>query len=139
MTTTIANSILRPTITLTINGKEYQARSGDELTPYLQQLKFTSYNEIWATQSDCSSLCLLTNSSRAFVLYLRYPGDSGLIATTNDQVTNTMIEFKLSNGQLDEYPARWTVPVHDALKILTSFIQDNNLLSYVNWIKHTRI
>lgn len=49
-------------------------------------------------------------------MFLREAGDAGF--TSRDPAytgtAEAMLEFRLSNGQIDEYPASWTVSIEEA-------------------------
>ena len=48
-----------------------------------------------------------------------------------------MLDFRLSNGQIDEYPAYWTVPIEDALSALKYAFVHRARAPWVSWNDET--
>jgi hypothetical protein len=44
-----------------------------------------------------------------------------------------MMELLLSDGQLDEYPARWTPPTETILRALEHYFEQHELAPWITW------
>ena len=44
-----------------------------------------------------------------------------------------MLEFELSNGQVDEYPEAWTLPTDDVLHALRHFAETSSVPESITW------
>ena len=69
---------------------------------------------------DGPQLIMTLNASRAFVLFMEYPGDEGVTAR-DPGAPNDEEAFRLANGQVDHFPRNMTVPVDAALDALAYF------------------
>jgi hypothetical protein len=93
------------------------------------------FDEVWVESPDGQSLCALINGDRGWLMYLRYSGDSGFSSRNPnyDGPPDAKIEYILSNGQLDEYPASWAVPVTEVLRALEYFEREYQRPSFIVW------
>jgi hypothetical protein len=95
----------------------------------------SNFDEIWITAADGSSLCAMINCDRGFLMHLRRPGDSG--STSRNPLYNgseaTTVEYRLSNGQIDEYPAAWALPIDEVRRALEYFEREGKRPSSVTW------
>jgi hypothetical protein len=57
---------------------------------------------------------MLRNGEFAWLMYLRFEGDSGF-------VSQGVASFELSNGQIDEYPRAWCIDIEKRYKALVFF------------------
>jgi hypothetical protein len=89
--------------------------------------------EIWVNVQDGPSMCMLRSCNDAILMYLREDGDSGFTSRGNpDQVGNTT--YKLSNGQLDDYPESWSIDVEQCYKALSFFFVNSGAKpDWVRW------
>jgi hypothetical protein len=76
--------------------------------------------ELWLSVVEGPSLCMLRNGDHAFLMYLRFPGDSGFVSGGGADI-GAHVQYKLSTGQIDEYPQSWCVPVEQCFKALAYF------------------
>ncbi|MFJ2774690.1 hypothetical protein [Streptomyces sp. NPDC087300] len=81
--------------------------------------------ETWFTSSRGRSLAVLSNTDRAMVLLLDSEDDPGQHAIS-PAADGSSMGFVLVNGQHDEYPDEDTVPLTEALRII-SHILDTGL------------
>ncbi len=68
-------------------------------------------------------------------MYMRYEGDAGS-STRNPQYTGphkAMIEYYLSHGQCDEYPAAWNITTAEALRALEYFFDEKAMAPWLTW------
>jgi hypothetical protein len=71
-------------------------------------------------------LAALLNRDIGWLMYLRHDeGDAGF-SSRNPAFggsDSAMIEYQLSNGQHDEYPASWALPAKEIMRALEHFIE----------------
>ncbi len=65
-------------------------------------------------------LSMLRNGDRAWLMYMTEPGDPGFCSQGDASLQGTA-SYALSNGQLDEYPIAWCIPVEDCYKAIAYF------------------
>ena len=103
-----------------------------EATPIMGESR---YREIWEKSPDGQSLCALTNGEVGWLMYLRKSGDAGFSSRNPDYSgpENATIEYFLSNGQRDEFPASWALPILEILRALEYFRENNRPPPFVTW------
>jgi hypothetical protein len=81
------------------------------------------YQELWYQAPPEKSLCVLINGDFGWLMYVREPGDAGLSSRNLDYSgpADATIDFMLSNGQLDCYPASWALPLPLVMKAIAYF------------------
>ena len=105
---------------ISFNGEDEDISSIEELDAALDRFDAQEKFELWASEDEGPSLCVLRNGVHAFLMYLRSPEDSGFVSSGKTAANGT-VEYLLSNGQLDEYPASWCIPVEQCYKALAYF------------------
>lgn len=80
-------------------------------------------------------LAMLTHDDRALLIYFRYAGDAGF--SSRDPAyggpIDAMLDFQLSNGQVDTYPAYWTIPLADAMCAMEFACLHRDRAPWVTW------
>ena len=92
-------------------------------------------NEQWETWFESESgalLAVVTNGHRVMVMLLREPGDAGEHAIDASAADGTSSGYVLSNGQVDTYADRDTVPFDDAM-IRVASVLDGGVRSASEW------
>lgn len=69
-------------------------------------------------------MCMLRNGERGWLMYLHICGDGGLV-TKGDQGEQGTYTYKLSNGQIDEYPLSWCINLEQCYKAIAHFFVNN--------------
>jgi hypothetical protein len=78
---------------------------------------------------------MLRNGKHAFLMYLRVSGDSGFVSVGSSE-QDVPVQYRLSNGQVDEYPNAWCLPVEQCYKALAYFfVNDGQRPEWVAWRK----
>jgi len=99
------------------------------------------YKEIWVelkeTENDERAMMALINGDWGWLMYLREEGDSGF-SSRNPDYTGTdddgkVMNFLLSNGQLDQYPLSYVLPVEQIMKALVYFEKHHELPEFITW------
>jgi hypothetical protein len=101
----------------------------------LLKAKASKYAEIWVDHGNYPSLCALINGDRGWLMYLRYDGDAGFRSPnpTYDGPDNAVLNYFLSNGQRDEYPASWALPTDEVFKALEWFAANKASPASIAW------
>jgi hypothetical protein len=93
------------------------------------------HREIWVETPDGQSMCALINGDMGWIMYLRYHGDAGFSsrnrAYQGDE--SATIDYVLSNGQGDRYPAAWALPIATVEQALDYFRQNGKPAPFVAW------
>ena len=92
---------------MSLDGQEQSLDTLEQLRGYWQEVCQRPFAEIWLHSPTGQMLAVLVNGDRAWLMFLRAEGDSGFSSRNPaypgpDQAT---LEFRLSNGQVDAYPA----------------------------------
>ena len=122
---------------LNVNGYSFDVRNLEDLRAALKGVGDTQFSEVWLLSSDGGpSLCALINREAAWLMYLRHDeGDPGY-STRNPDYTgpeDTKIEYRLENGQVDEYPAAWNITTQEALRALAHFFTTLERAPWLLW------
>jgi hypothetical protein len=68
-------------------------------------------------------------------MYLREPEDTGFTSRNPDYTgaLHDVIEYRLSNGQVDEYPAHWALPTELVERALEHFRRTGEQPGFIVW------
>lgn len=95
-----------------------------------------SYKEIWVDfEEDEQSMTALISGNYGWLMYLPDEESAGFSSRNPDYIggDNETMEFYLSNGQLDEYPLSWVLPVEQVEKALDFFQQYHKIPPFITW------
>jgi hypothetical protein len=141
-------------VNLQVNSYESRVASAAELRQELAPFASEQFREIWVgMDSGGPSLAALMNTNIGWLTYLRHndgdPGFSSRNPTYDesdamqsglafDSLFNgkhvPVIEYRLSNGQIDEYPAGWALPEPDIMRALEYFVEhEGRRPPFVQW------
>src|SRR5262245_11661692 len=93
------------------------------------------YDEIWVDIKDGQSMCALINGDSGWLMYLRYNGDAGF-SSRNPSYSgppDAKQEYYLSNGQRDEYPLAWAIPIEEVHRALDHFEREQRPPPWITW------
>lgn len=119
-------------ITISARDKAHCLR---ELHDLLLNVGGSHYTEIWVDHGDFPAICSLINGDRGWLMYLRYDGDAGF-STRNPEYAGPVestVDYLLGNGQRDEYPASWTMPIHRIFEALEWFAANKTSPTEISW------
>lgn len=93
------------------------------------------FDERYLESPDGQSLSAFINGDRGWLMYLRESGDSGFSSRNPDYdgPADAEIEYELSNGQHDWYPASWALPIADVRRALDYFQREHRQPPSVVW------
>jgi hypothetical protein len=119
--------------TVTFQGAPRLVQSIEEFGRALDDFDKHEEFELWLNTEDGRALCMLRNADMAWLMYLWHEGDSGCTSIGNPQLQGT-VQYQLSNGQVDEYPAAWCLQVEDCYKALAYFFANEGLRpDWIEW------
>src|SRR5215471_20798107 len=139
---------------LRVNRHGSQIASVADLSRKLAPFASQQFREIWVSMdAGGPSLCALMNTNVGWLMYLRHddgdPGFSSRNPTYNesepmlgglayDGLFNgehvPVIAYRLSNGQGDEYPARWALLEPDIMRAMEFFVgHEGRRPPFVQW------
>jgi len=120
-------------LTVTFNDHTQSVVSVEQLGGLLDQFNSTDQFELWLSIETGPSVCMLRNGKNAFLMYLRFSGDSGFVSQAEESKPGSA-SYVLSNGQVDEYPLAWCVNVEQCYKVLAYFfVNDGAKPDWVSW------
>ena len=101
----------------------------------MSEPRASPFREVWVHVPDGQALCALLNGDRGWLLYLRAGGDAGFSSRNPeyDGPPDAVIEYELSNGQHDLYPAAWALPVAEVRRALEYFEREHGQPPFVVW------
>ena len=121
---------------LKINKVQYEVSDLDELQLRFVQVRRTQFSEVWLQHNDgWPAIAALINGDSAWLMFIRHEGDARF-STRNPQYSGlpkAMIEYCLSNGQRDEYPAAWNITTAEALRALEYFLERETMAPWLTW------
>ena len=93
------------------------------------------FREVWEELPDGQAMCALINGEVGWLMYIRYRGDASFSSRNPAFVgdESEMIEYVLSNGQHDEYPASWAFPKSVIDSALQYFRENGRPPHFVLW------
>lgn len=96
-------------VTLTLNGHDERLGSIEEFGAGLDRFDAHPTFELWLNAENGVAMSMLRNGEHAFLMYLRFDGDSGFVSRGSE--TGDHVRYTLSNGQVGEYPRSWCIPL----------------------------
>jgi hypothetical protein len=93
------------------------------------------FDEIWVETSDGQALAALICDSLGWLTYLRWNGDAGFSSRNPDYngPSDALTPYLLSNGQEDEYPTSWALPIEKVRQALDYFREHCQPPSFIMW------
>ncbi len=118
-------------VNITFNGEPQAIASIEEFGFALDRFDQHAKFELWASIPDGPSMCMLRNGPHAWLMYLRFDGDAGFVSQ-GDLTQTGDISYRLSNGQVDQYPLSWCVENDRCYQALAYFFVNGG--AKPNWI-----
>lgn len=118
---------------VTFNGESHSISSIEEFGVALNDFNATEQFEIWVSVQGGPSMCMLRNGQNAWLMYLRFEGDSGFVSQA-PLTKPGAASYVLANGQVDEYPLAWCINIEQCYKAMAYFfVNDGAMPSWVSW------
>jgi len=91
--------------------------------------------EIWFESPNGRMLSGLINGEIGWLMYLRAEGDAGFSSRNPDYAgpPDEKVRYRLSNGQVDEYPRAWAYPIDAVERALEHFRQTGEPPTFIEW------
>jgi Immunity protein Imm1 len=123
------------TLGLSINGHRTRVATVVELQRELESFAGEAFREVWIDVQDGPALCAVFNGSVGWLMYIREDGDAGFSSRNPDYqgTIDAVLEYRLSNGQRDVYPAGWALPETQIMKALEFFVEFRQQPSFIQW------
>lgn len=98
------------------------------------------FDEIVEIAEDGQRLVALINGDVGWLMYLRHDGDAGFSSRNpdHDGPPEATIEYELSNGQHDWYPASWALPLEQVMRALDYFRERRKQPPFIHWHNDSR-
>jgi hypothetical protein len=95
----------------------------------------SKYEEVWVETDGPQVMCALINDQLGWLMYLRESGDAGFSSRNPnyDGPPNAKLDYYLSNGQRDEYPLAWALPVAQIRQALEYFRIEQKPPPFIAW------
>jgi|SRR6266700_2936453 len=96
--------------------------------------------EVWVNRKDGQAMCALINGELGWLMYLRHEGDAGFSSrnSTYQGSPDVVRGYFLANGQYDEYPLSWALPVKEVRRALVYFETEGKPPPWVAWHNDSR-
>lgn len=119
----------------TVNGEQYSPDGVAEVERIITSCSQTDDLEIWISEDSKTTLCALLNERCGWLMFLRFPEDSGLSSRNpmREQIGSGDETFVLANGQADTYPSSWTFSRAEIFDALLEFVTSGGKPSKVVW------
>ncbi len=111
---------------VTFQGADYPCNSIDEFSVALDAFDVEPVFELWLTVPGGPAVSMLRNGASGWLMYLRDEEDAGF-RSVGESTRTDQCDFRLSNGQIDQYPAAWCVPIEDCYRALAYFFVNDGL------------
>jgi hypothetical protein len=110
---------------ITIDSSERTFDPPNEGLELLDESMTKEQAEIWLSfEPDGPRMAMFRNFENAFLMYLKSPDDSGMVSFANAGCAG-LVDYCLSNGQQDQYPASWSIPVSLCAKAIRQFVHNH--------------
>jgi hypothetical protein len=117
-----------------LNEEAFSMNSNSDVMEAIARIQQSQYAEVWVEAPAGDSLCVLLNSRRAFIMYLRYKGDSGKHAYDSGDVNDLVDQdFQLANGEVNEFHPSDTVFREAGLRAIRDFYQTGEPAHWLKW------
>jgi hypothetical protein len=118
---------------VTFNGAEQLFGSVEALGHALDRFDLEPQFELWISVGDGPSMAMLRNSEHAWLMYLRFNGDSGFVSRGTQSNPGTC-RYTLSNGEVGEYPIAWCIDIEQCYKAIAYFfVNEGAQPQFVSW------
>jgi hypothetical protein len=120
-------------VAITFNDQAESIASIEEFGIALDRFNCSPKFELWLSVEGGPSICMLRNGEHAWLMYLRFEGDSGFVSQ-GELSTQGGASYELANGQVDEYPLAWCIDVKQCYKALAYFFANGGAQTdWVSW------
>jgi hypothetical protein len=110
-----------------------------ELDEFLEAASTEQFLEIWVHHEHYPALCALVNGDLGWLMVFRFDGDTGRSSRNPSYSVPEAaeVEYYLSNGQCDVFPAAWSYAREDIFSALRYFAKNKCVPSWLSWSKES--
>lgn len=117
---------------VTFQNVEQTIKSIEDFAVELDKFDAVTEFELWLCLESGPAVCMLRKGTNAWLMYLRHSDDDGVTSEGASRVGT--VNYQLANGQIDQYPATWCVPVEICYKALAYFfVNEGQRAEFLNW------
>jgi hypothetical protein len=121
-------------IVVTFNGQQQDVSSIELFSIALDQFDRVDQFELWLSAPRGQSICMLRSGSNAWLMYLGHSDGDGGFTSQGETGRIGVASYKLSNGQIDEYPLSRCIEVEQCYKALAYFfVNEGSKPEWVSW------
>jgi hypothetical protein len=121
-------------IELRLNDRALDVTTVEQLGTALDVVDAEQAFELWASVPTGPTMTMLRNGSSAWLMYMREAGDAGFRSSGNES-RQGVAAYRLSNGQVDEYPLSWCIDVEQCYKAIAYFcVNEGAKPAWVDWV-----
>jgi hypothetical protein len=118
---------------ISFNGNSKQCETTEALGVLLDEFNHEATFELWIEIAGGPFMGMLRNGENAFLMYLRFAGDAGVPSRAAVPRPGTAT-FRLSNGQIDEYPLSWCLEVDQCYQAIAYFfVNEGTKPDWIHW------
>lgn len=104
----------------------------EQLGAALDEYDLISEFELWMSAEPFPSMGMFRNGKHAWLMHMTSEGDSAHSVGTH--VGDGVCNFRLANGQVDEYPLSWCIEVEQCYKAISYFyVNQGTAPAWINW------
>jgi hypothetical protein len=122
-------------IQVTINSQKKEVLNAEEFLDLLRSTNHMPFRELSLShKGDKASMTVLMNGLEGFLLYMASDDDAGF--TSRNPIKNSPTnskQFRLTNGQMDQYPDDWVVAQHAIEEACVFFCNSKAMLPTMMW------
>ena len=118
-----------------MNDEGSDVSTRDDLDEQLADARELKNAEVFLKRANGEMFALLKNGDVAWAMVMRNERDAGY-STRNPAYSgapDATIEYRLSNGRREQYPAVWAVPAADALRAAEYFFDQGGRAPFLTW------
>jgi hypothetical protein len=118
---------------VTFNGAAISIGSIEELGRAMGRIDLEPLFELWVATQDGRSIAMLRNGDHAWLMYLHFNGDSGMVTKGNQDFQGTCA-YTLANGEVNELPLSWCIDLEECYKAIAYFfVNDGARYDLISW------
>src|SRR5688572_30531854 len=98
-------------------------------------LAMVRFDDVILTGRSGQMIHALINRDHGFLRYMRFQGDVGFTSRNPAYAgpPDASVEYQLSNGRVERYPAAWALPTEIVRKALHYFFLHEQRAPFVHW------
>jgi len=93
------------------------------------------FKEVWCEGEDDNRMCALISGATGWLMYLPDDESSGFSSRNPEYAgpPDATQEYRLGNGQVDEYPFSWALPLSELQRALEYFVAESRPAPWICW------